>query len=206
MNPASIIEDDRLRSQIEFIIEIDKMKNIMRRSLITDGSRRENDSEHSWHLAVMAIILKEYADPGTDLLRVIEMVLVHDLVEIHAGDTFLYDPSAAESKVVREVQAAEKLFGILQDDQRVHIRSLWDEFELAVTPEAMYARALDRLQPVMLNCATGGKTWWEHGVRPEMAMGVNIPIVSRGSQKLGDYVKSLLEAAKEEGLFDRPQD
>lgn len=202
MNPASIIDDERLSAQIRFIIEIDKMKGILRKSLVTDGSKRENDAEHSWHLAVMVLLLKEYAEPGIDLMKVLGMVLVHDLVEIHAGDSFLYDPEAAKTKVAREVEAAEKLFSILPSDQCAEIRSLWDEFEAATSPEAKYARALDRLQPVLLNYTSGGRTWSEHGVTVDMAMGINYPIVSAGAPRLGEFVAKLLKNADESGLFD----
>lgn len=201
MNPASIIDDERLRSQIEFIVEIDKMKKILRRSLVTDGSKRENDAEHSWHLALMAILLKEYAEPGIDLLRVVGMVLVHDLVEIHAGDSFLYDPEAAKSKVERETKAAEKLFPILQADQCELIRGLWDEFEAASTSEAKYARALDRLQPILLNYTSGGQTWLENGVKLETAMEINLPIIARASARLADFTEDLLKNACKLGFL-----
>ena len=149
----------RFESQLKFIAEIDKMTSVMRRTLLLDKSRCENDAEHSWHIAVMAMLLKEYAVDEPDIHHAIEMLLVHDLVEIYAGDTFAYDTLANESKQEREMAAAEKLFSILPPEQGVYIGGLWKEFEETVTPESKYANCLDKLQPFLHNMLTEGYTW-----------------------------------------------
>lgn len=155
----------RLEKQISFIVEIDKVKNIFRQTLLADGNRKENDAEHSWHIALMAILLKEYAEDEVDVLKVMTMVLLHDLVEIDAGDTYAYDTVAAASKREREVKAADRIFGMLPEDQGNYFRALWDEFEEYETADAKYAHLLDNLQPLLLNDASGGISWREHGVK-----------------------------------------
>ena len=155
----------RLEQQIKFILEIDKVKNIFRQTYLADGNRKENDAEHSWHMALMAILLKEYAQEGVDVLRVIIMILIHDLVEIDAGDTYAYDAEAGATKVERELQAAERIFSILPEDQGAYFRSLWDEFEAYESADAKYAHLLDNFQPLLLNDASGGISWREHDVR-----------------------------------------
>ena len=155
----------RLEKQISFIVEIDKVKNIFRQTLLADGNRKENDAEHSWHIALMAILLKEYAEDEVDVLKVMTMVLLHDLVEIDAGDTYAYDTVAAASKREREVKAADRIFGMLPEDQGNYFRTLWDEFEEYETADAKYAHLLDNLQPLLLNDASGGISWREHGVK-----------------------------------------
>ena len=150
---------ERLAQQIAFIVEADKLKTIIRRTPLTDNSRQENSAEHSWHLAVAAMALIEYAPKGTSLLRVLELVNVHDMVEIDAGDTFAYDPKAGLDKVERERAAAERVFGLLPPEQATRVRALWDEFEAAETPEARYANALDRLQALLQNMKAGGGSW-----------------------------------------------
>ena len=142
---------ERLQQQMEFIAEVDKLKKIGRQSYLTDSSRKENDAEHSWHLAMMAIFLSEYAKEEVDVLHVISMVLIHDLVEIDAGDTYAYDTEGNKSKRAREEKAAERIFNILPEDQAKKVRDLWEEFEANETPEANFANALDRVQPIMLN-------------------------------------------------------
>ncbi|WP_122644361.1 HD domain-containing protein [Luxibacter massiliensis] len=154
----------RLEQQLEFIREIDKVKNIYRQTYLADGERKENDAEHSWHIAVMAVLLKEYV-PEADILKAIIMVLIHDLVEIDAGDTYAYDMKGAETKRQREVKAAERIFGLLPDDQGSTFRELWEEFEAYETAEAKYAHLLDNFQPLLLNDASGGKSWSEHDVQ-----------------------------------------
>ena len=149
---------EKLQQQFNFLIEIDKMKNIFRQNLIADKSRRENDAEHSWHFALMAMVLYEYADTAqVDLLRVLKMALVHDLVEIYAGDTFAYDETGYESKLARELAAADKIFGMLPTEQGAELRALWMEFDAMETPDARFAATIDRLQPLMLNCKTEGQ-------------------------------------------------
>ena len=155
----------RLEKQISFIVEIDKVKNIFRQTLLADGNRKENDAEHSWHIALMAILLKEYAEEEIDVLKVMTMVLLHDLVEIDAGDTYAYDTVAAASKREREVKAADRIFGMLPEDQGGYFRALWDEFEAYESADAKYAHLLDNFQPLLLNDASGGISWREHDVK-----------------------------------------
>ena len=156
----SSIKDVNLQKQLSFIVEVDKVKNIMRRTLLIDGSRRENDAEHSWHLAIMAMLLTEYAeDKNFSLERVMKMVIVHDLVEIYAGDTFAFDVQGNIEKEEKEKLAADKLFSQLPENQGKQLRKLWEEFDEMKTPDARYAAALDRLQPFIHNLCTEGHTW-----------------------------------------------
>ena len=155
----------RLEQQIAFIVEIDKVKNIFRQTLLADGNRKENDAEHSWHIALMAILLKEYAEEEIDVSKVMTMALIHDLVEIDAGDTYAYDLVGASTKRERELKAAERIFGILPEDQGSYFRALWDEFEEYETADAKYAHLLDNFQPLLLNDASGGISWREHDVK-----------------------------------------
>lgn len=155
----------RLEQQIAFIVEIDKVKNVFRQTPLADGNRKENDAEHSWHIALMALLLKEYAEEEVDVLKVMTMVLVHDLVEIDAGDTYAYDDIGAVTKREREVKAAERIFGMLPKDQGDYLRALWDEFEEYESADAKYAHLLDNFQPLLLNDASGGISWSEHSVR-----------------------------------------
>ena len=157
-------EKSRLEKQIAFLTEVDKEKNIFRQTYLADGKRKENDAEHSWHLALAAVLLKEHMKEDADLGRVMTMVLIHDLVEIDAGDTYAYDTEGAATKREREVKAADRIFGILPEDQGTYLRELWDEFEAYETAEAKYAHLLDNFQPIMLNDASDGKSWEEHGV------------------------------------------
>ena len=157
----------RLEQQIAFIVEIDKVKQIFRQNYLADGTRRENDAEHSWHIALMAVLLQEYADDTVDISKVMTMVLIHDLVEIDAGDTYAYDEEGARTKRDREVQAAERIFGLLPKDQGLYFRSLWDEFEEYETADARYAHLLDNFQPFLLNDASKGISWVEHQVKKE---------------------------------------
>lgn len=157
-------EKSRLEKQIAFLTEVDKEKNIFRQTYLADGKRKENDAEHSWHLALAAVLLKEHMKEDADLGRVMTMVLIHDLVEIDAGDTYAYDTEGAATKREREVKAADRIFGILPEDQETYLRELWDEFEAYETAEAKYAHLLDNFQPLMLNDASDGKSWEEHGV------------------------------------------
>ena len=182
----------RLEQQIKFIVEIDKVKNIFRQSYLTDGKRKENDAEHSWHIAIMAVILKEYAGETVDLLKVITMVLLHDLVEIDAGDTYAYDSEGASTKREREVKAADRIFGILPDDQKEYFRSLWDEFEEYETEDAKYAHLLDNLQPILQNDASGGKSWGEHGVKKSQIYKRNEKVKDL-SENVWDLVQTIIE-------------
>jgi len=156
---------DRLKAQLTFLAEADKMKSVYRQTLLSDGSREETDAEHSWHFALAAMALFEYcACAGADLNRVIRMALVHDLVEIYAGDTFAYDDAGYADKAEREKAAADKLFALLPAEQAAEYRGLWEEFDRAETPDARYADAVDRFQPFLNNYLTGGHTWVTHGV------------------------------------------
>ncbi|MGW6793191.1 HD domain-containing protein [Streptomyces chartreusis] len=156
--------DERLRAQLTFLIEVDRLKTVLRQSPLAAADRRENDAEHSWHLAMMVTVLAEHADEPIDLGRTIELVLLHDLVEIYAGDTPLYDSAAGVDQQDRECAAADAIFGLLPVDQARHMRSLWDEFEERRTPEARFAKAMDRLQPLLLNWMARGGTWRTPGV------------------------------------------
>ncbi len=150
----------RLNKQLEFLVEVDKMKSVLRQTLLADGSKRENDAEHSWHFALMAMVLYEYADQTkVNLYRVLKMALIHDLVEVYAGDTFAYDDKGNADKEMREEEAAQKLFSLLPEDQHHEIRNLWIEFDQMETEDAKYAAAIDRLQPFINNYLTKGHTW-----------------------------------------------
>ncbi len=154
-------KNERMNGQLRFSAEIDKMTSVYRRTMLVDGSRRENDAEHSWHIAVMALLFSEYAKEPADIGRVVKMCVVHDLVEIIAGDTFAYDSTANRDKAQREQKAADILFGMLPEDQGRALRALWEEFDAAETPDAKYAACMDRLQPFLHNTLTEGHTWKE---------------------------------------------
>ena len=154
----------RLKQQMEFIVEVDKVKNIFRQTYLADGTRKENDAEHSWHLALSAVLLQEHMEEKEDITKVIIMVLIHDLVEIDAGDTYAYDEEGTQSKREREEKGADRIFGMLPEDQGEMFRALWEEFEAYETPEAKFAHLLDNFQPLLLNDASDGKSWAEHGV------------------------------------------
>ena len=183
--------DTRLAQQIQFVMEIDKLKTILRQTSLMDNSRRENSAEHSWHLAVMALTLGEYAEAGTDLTRVVKMVLIHDIVEIDAGDTFAYDAQGYTDKDEREQRAAARIFGLLPDEQRDELLALWREFEAITTPEARFANALDRLEPLLGNYVTGGGSWKKPGVTLAKIQKRMEPIANV-SAALGDYVQQIL--------------
>ncbi len=191
---------DRLARQLQFILEIDRLKQVLRRSYITGGSRRENSAEHSWHVAVMAAVLAEHALEPVDVGRVIGMMLVHDIVEVDAGDTFCYDVVGYEDKADREMMAADRIFGLLPADQAVHFRGLWDEFEARETAEAKYAAALDRLMPLMHNVQTQGRTWQEHGVTYEQVIERNRHM-AEGAPELWKFAKDMIDKAVEDGYL-----
>ncbi len=192
--------DNRLAQQLDFIMEIDKLKGIYRQTYLLDTSRKENDAEHSWHLAVMALLLAEYAREELDLLKVLKMVILHDLVEIDAGDSFCYDDAAICDKAEREEEAAARLFALLPPDQERELRGLWDEFEERSTPEARFAASLDRLQPLMHNYHTRGKSWLEHGVTRDKVIKRN-NYIQEGSPRLWKYAEELIETAVEKGYL-----
>ena len=191
---------NRLLDQIRFILEIDRLKSILRQTALVDESRYENSAEHSWHLAVMAILLHEYAAESVDLLRVMKMVLVHDIVEIDAGDTFCYDEAANSDKLEREQAAADRIFNLLPDPQSAELRSLWDEFESGESSEARFACALDRMQPVLLNLAIEGGSWRRHGISARQVMERNSPI-GDGAPELWEYVEERIREAVASGVL-----
>jgi len=180
------VNSERLRQQFAFCLEMDKEKEIGRQTYLADGARKENDAEHAWHMAVMTLILGEYANEEIDLLRTISMLLIHDVVEIDAGDTYAYDEEGKKTQRARELSAADRIYGILPPDQAEKMRALWDEFEACETPEAKFARTMDNIQPAMLNAAAGGKAWSEKGVRLGQILERNKKTVD-GSQKLWEY-------------------
>lgn len=183
---------ERLKKQMEFIVEVDKVKNIIRQTYLADGNRKENDAEHSWHLALMAVLLKEYSNEEVDLAKVVPMVLIHDLVEIDAGDTYAYDEAGAATKRERETKAADRIFSMLPQDQCSWFRELWEEFEAYETPEAKFAHVLDNCQPLLLNDASNGKSWAEHGVRKSQIYKRN-ENTSEGSVEIWEYMKELID-------------
>ncbi len=156
---------NRLEQQLQFILEIDKVKKIIRQTPLSDASRKENDAEHSWHIALMAYLLQEYAEEPVEVSKVMLMVLIHDLVEIDAGDTYAYDEEGAKTKDEREKKAADRIFGLLPEEQGMYLKALWEEFEAYETAEAKYAHMLDNFQPLLLNDAAGGISWTEHQVK-----------------------------------------
>ncbi len=190
--------DERLLKQIDFIIEIDKMKNIHRLSLLMDKSRRETDAEHSWHFAIAALLLREYADEGVDINKVIRMALTHDLVEIYAGDTPAYDVIGYADKPQRERNAAEKLFAILPEGQAAEFHALWEEFEQAETSDAKFAAALDRFMPLLGNYMTDGHTWAEGHVREEQIL-ARMDVIREAVPKLWPYVQKVIAESVEKG-------
>lgn len=184
----------RLEQQVKFLVEIDKVKNIFRQTYLADSSRKENDAEHSWHLAIAAFLLKEHMKEEVDLLKVIIMVLIHDLVEIDAGDTYAYDEEGKKTQADREKKAADRIYGLLPEEQGKMLYDLWLEFEAQKTPEAKFARVMDNLQPMMLNAATDGKAWVEHGV--------HLAQIMKRNEHTAEYSETLMEYARE--MFIQP--
>jgi putative hydrolase of HD superfamily len=191
---------DRLAQQLQFILEIDKLKSIYRRTYLIDDTRNENSAEHSWHLALLAMVLSEHANEPLDVAKVIKMVLIHDIVEIDAGDTYIY--GAQGDKVERERIAADRIFGLLPADQAAEFRNLWAEFESAVTAEARFATALDHFMPQLHNFHTRGRSWKEHGITAERVLTRNVEI-GHGSVTLWEWTQTLIERAVDEGLLPK---
>ncbi|MGR5360026.1 HD domain-containing protein [Vibrio mediterranei] len=189
----------RLEQQLNLLMELDKLKAVLRRTRVrcADG-RFENSAEHSWHVAMMALLLQEHANEPVDIAKVVKMLLLHDMVEIDAGDTFVYDTAAYETQQQTELEAAKRLFGMLPDDQREALFSVWREFEAAESAEARFAKALDRLIPMLLNYHNDGQSWIENNVSKQQVMQVNQRI-EKGSQVLWDKAKLLIEEATENG-------
>ena len=175
-----------MERQFRFALEADKEKRIGRQTYLSNGAEKENDAEHAWHAALMAILLGEYSNEKIDLLKTVTMLLIHDMVEIDAGDTYAYDDNAKQTQREREEKAADRIFGMLPDDQRDRLRGLWEEFEAARTPEAKFARTMDNIQPAMLNCATDGRAWKEKGVKLSQILERN-KITPEGSNALWEY-------------------
>jgi len=192
--------DTRLARQLAFLLEIDKLKLVVRRNELADGSRRENTAEHSWHLVLFALTLAEHADPGLDLGRVLRLCALHDLVEIDAGDTFFWDEKGYQDKEARERAAAIRLFGLLPPDQSREYLGYWEEFEACATPEALYANAVDRLAPVLLNSHSGGRSWRENGITAEKIL-AKMTVIAQASPQLGRALESLVEAAGQKGFL-----
>ena len=192
---------ERLARQIEFIAEVDRLKEIIRQTVLIHSRRPENDAEHSWHLCLLAITLAEHANfPRLDLLRVLQMLTLHDLVEIDAGDTFVYDAQAMADKAGREARAADRIFGLLPPDQAREFRTLWDEFEARQTPEAKFANAMDRFQPMLLNCRTEGFAWRRHGVTRDRVLARNAQIAD-GCAPLWEYAQRMVDEAVAAGFL-----
>ena len=187
---------------MEFIVELDKMKSILRQTSLINEDRREDDAQHSWHISVMAMILSEYTNEKVDVSKVIKMLLTHDLVEIYAGDTFCYDKVGNSHKRDREVLAAEKIFGMLEEDKGKELRALWDEFEEMETPEALFAAAMDRLQPMLNNYYNKGGTWKKFDVA-KSDIYKRISPVKKSSDEIWNFVENMLEDAFEKGFIER---
>ena len=192
---------ERFRRQIEFMLEVDRLKKVLRKSILLDHSRRENAAEHSWHIAVTVLILSEYAkESDVDLFRVLKILLIHDLIEIDAGDTYCYDDRARIDQTRRETRAADRIFGILPADQAAALRELWDEVEERKTPESLFANALDRLMPFLHNYFTAGQTWRENNIKSDQVVSRMRP-VDDGAPLLWTYVSALIEDGVKKGYL-----
>lgn len=194
--------NEKLRKDIAFIVEIDQMKNIYRRTEVIGETRKENDAEHSWHIAVMAMLLSEYANEDIEVSKVIKMLLIHDLVEIYAGDTFCYDEKGNRDKEEREQLAADKIYGMLDKDKGNELRKLWDEFEEGTTPEAKFAASMDRLQPMLSNYYNSGGTWKEHGIKASQVYKRMAPIKG-ASDEIWAFLDNMIQNAVEKKLINR---
>ncbi|HCH0834699.1 HD domain-containing protein [Vibrio parahaemolyticus] len=189
----------RLEKQLALLIELDKLKSVLRRTRVKSAEGRlENSGEHSWHVALMAVLMEEHANAPVDICRVMKMLLIHDVVEIDAGDTFVYDTAASKEQAEKEIKAAERLFGMLPTDQGQELLALWQEFEAAQSDDAKYAKALDRLIPMLLNYHNNDQSWKENSVTREQALTINKRI-EFGSVTLWDKAKELIEEATEKG-------
>lgn len=191
--------EERLRQQMEFALELDKEKRIGRQTYLSGAIRKENDAEHAWHIALMTMLLSEYANEKIDIQRTMAMTIIHDVIEIDAGDTYAYDDAGNETKRERELKAADRIFNLLPADQAEFFRALWDEFEEAKTPEAKFAHAMDSVQPIMLNDATDGLAWREHEVAVSKVRARAERKIRPGSEKLFAYINGLLEKNVEKG-------
>ena len=190
----------RLQSQISFLLEIDKLKNVIRVNPLVGADRRENTAEHSWHLAMLALLLAEHANEPVDACRVMQMVLIHDIVEIDAGDSYAYNPTALQTQEAREHEAAQRIFGLLPPDQAAQMHALWDEFEARLTAESRFAAAIDRLMPLLHNYHTQGFTWKENSVTEAQVQARMAPM-RLGSETLWQYAEAIIASAVEKGYF-----
>lgn len=192
---------ERFKKQLDFLIEIDKVKQILRNTILMDTSRRENDAEHTWHMAVAAILLSEYSDNRElDMSKVLKIIMVHDIIEIYAGDTFAYDVQGQVGKKEREIEAADKIFGMLPEDQKAEFRALWDEFEDGVTPEARFAGAMDSFMPLLHNYTTKGLQWQHFGVSSDKVLAKNRHI-EKSSKFLWEYIRDIVEDSVKKGYL-----
>lgn len=191
---------DRLKKQLDFMLELDKMKNLYRQTYVLHEDRKENDAEHSWHIAIMAFLLAEYADTETDIFKVIKMLLIHDVVEIDAGDTYCYDEEGYKTKADREEKSAQRIFGLLPDDQKNEFYGLWREFEDGQTNEAKFAGVLDRIQPLLLNYSKGGISWQEHGIYAKQVASRNVN-TAETSAALSEVINAVIKDAADRGLL-----
>ena len=192
---------DRLNAQLDFVLEADRLKGILRHTMLTEPPRRENSAEHSWHLALMAVTLAEHAPAGTDIGKVITMLLLHDLVEIDAGDLSVHAPAAAQAhQHAAELAAADRIFALLPADQATGLRKVWDEFEERGSAEAKFARALDRLQPMLLDVRAGGRAWRSQGVTADAVLS-KVTLIEDGSASLGRFARALIERAVADGIL-----
>jgi putative hydrolase of HD superfamily len=190
--------NERLEKQIGFILELDKMKNLYRQTYVLHEDRKENDAEHSWHIAIMAILLSEYANSDIDVTKVIKMLLLHDIIEIDAGDTYCYDEAGNSTKAEREEKAARRIFGLLPEDQCNEFYGLWREFEDSITKEARFAAVMDRLQPLLLNYTKGGISWKEHGICKEQVLKRNEAYFHEADE-LSQLIRSVIDDAEKKG-------
>ena len=194
-------QSSRFKKQIEFILEVDKLKHVLRQTILMDRSRRENSAEHSWHIALLIPVLAEYAkETDIDMFQVMKILVIHDLVEIDAGDTYCYDDKGREDQTQREAIAADRIFGLLPADQATEFRALWDEFEKRESPESRFANALDRVQPFLHNYFTNGQTWQANNINSRQVHERMRP-VKDGAPDLWDYVNNLIEDAVKKGIL-----
>ncbi|MGV3538798.1 MAG: HD domain-containing protein [Rufibacter sp.] len=195
---------DTLLQQMAFIHEVDKLKYIIRKTRLFNSDRHENDAEHSWHLMMMAVVLAQHSNEPIDILKVLKMLLIHDLVEIDAGDTFLYDTVLNHNNTETERKAAERIFGLLPETQKVDLIAIWDEFEAGETAESKFAKAMDRLEPILQNVSNGGGTWKEYNVTYETVL-QKTGRIAHGSQNIWDFAKALLDKSVENGILKKEQ-
>ncbi|MBR3283638.1 MAG: HD domain-containing protein [Ruminococcus sp.] len=192
--------NERLQKQISFVLELDKMKALYRQTYVLNEDRKENDAEHSWHLAVMAFLLAEYSNEPVDVLKVMKMVLIHDVVEIDAGDTYCYDEEGNRSKAEREEKAAQRLFGLLPEDQKKESYDLWREFEENSTAESRFANLLDHIQPLLLNFTKNGISWKEHGIFSDQVRKRNLNS-AQASDDIADLIEKIISDAEDQGFL-----